>query len=330
MKFLLTGACGFIGSNVALNLLNEGHTILNLDKLTYAANTKDFKSINYNLIHIDISKLWDYPLVIDQIKEFQPDYVIHFAAESMVDRSLANNRVFFDSNVIGTWAILELLKILPIKKAIFFSTDEVYGSLHHALEDPTLGNKFYRGFRETERVDPRNPYAGSKAAADQITISYTHNFNLPICIVRPTNNYGPRQDKEKFIPKAITNILLRRKVPIFGSGNYYREWLYVDDTYTALNVILEKGRLGMVYNIGSANRCSNLTLLETICELLNTPHETPLVAFNDVIEHVTDRQGHDVAYAVDSTAIRNLGWEPKTTLRDGLASTINYYWHLLQ
>lgn len=323
MKFLLTGACGFIGSNVAFNLLNEGHTILNLDKLTYAANTRDFKSTNYKLIHVDISKLWDNPQTIDQIKEFQPDYVIHFAAESMVDRSLENNRVFFDSNVIGTWAILELLKILSVKKAIFFSTDEVYGSLHSALEDPTLGNKFYLGFRETERVDPRNPYAGSKAAADQITNSYIHNFDLPICIVRPTNNYGPRQDKEKLIPKAINNILLKCKIPIFGDGLFYREWLYIEDTYTALKILLEKGQCGMIYNIGSANRCSNLTLLKTICELLN-------VVFNDVIEYVTDRPGHDAAYAVDSTAIRNLGWEPKTTLRDGLTSTINYYWHLLQ
>jgi len=322
MKFLLTGACGFIGSNIALNLLKEGHQILNLDKLTYAANTAGFESFpvsHYKLIHIDTSKLLDSPSVISEIKDFNPDYIIHLAAESMVDRSLENNRVFFESNVLGTWAILELIKLLNIKKAVFFSTDEVYGSLsstagleHYKTDD------FLYGVHESAKLDPRNPYAGSKAAADQLTLSYVHNFELPVSMVRPTNNYGPRQDKEKLIPKAICNILCGKRIPIFGNGKFYREWIYVEDTYNAVMKVLENGRPGVVYNIGSGRRCSNIELIQLLCTLLN-------VDFNEVVEYVTDRKGHDIAYSVNSKLIREYGWHPNTALEDGLLLTIDYY-----
>ena len=318
MKYLLTGACGFIGSNIALNLLNNGHEVINLDKLTYAANTEGFdKYDKYKLIKLDICNLHVSDNVIDQIQQFKPDYIIHLAAESMVDRSLTENKIFFETNLMGTWNILELLRTLEFKKAIFFSTDEVYGSLN--LQNFSK-NDFTYGFRVTDPLSPRNPYAGSKAAADQVILSYTHSFNLPISIVRPTNNYGPRQAYEKFVPVIISSILNNKKIPIYGNGNFYREWLYVCDMCKAVEILIEKGKKGVIYNIGSGNRMSNLEIVNSICKLMDADPDK-------IIEFIADPRGdaHDKAYAVNSHQIRDLGWVPTSNMEDALSTTVDYY-----
>ena len=318
MKYLLTGACGFIGSNIAFSLLKKGHEVLNLDKLTYASNESGFESYsNYRLINIDISRLLDDRKVMKEIIKFQPDYVIHLAAESMVDRSLANNKIFFESNTIGTWNVLEIIKNLDIKKAIFFSTDEVYGSLELSS---FIANDVNYGFMPSNTLMPRNPYAGSKAAADQITISYIHSFKLPIIIVRPSNNYGARQADEKLVPVIINSILNGSKIPMYGNGNFYREWLYIEDMITAVQLLLEKGINGEVYNVGSGYRISNLELVNTISMLMDVRAE-------DFIEYVVDPRGsaHDKAYAVDSSKLRDIGWQSSFSIKQGLINTISYY-----
>lgn len=313
MKYFLTGACGFIGSNIALTLVEQGHEVLILDKLTYAANMTGLDHLRIAHLRQDLAALTQSAKQV--VREFSPDYVIHLAAESMVDRSLENNRVFFDTNVIGTWQLLELIKTLPIKKAVFFSTDETYGSLppeNFNESDPSFG------FKESQKLDPHNPYAGSKAAADQVTISYVHNFKLPVCIVRPTNNYGQRQHREKLLPLAITNLLQGKKIPVYGRGLNAREWLHVADTCSAVATLIEKGLPGEVYNVGSGSRCTNMHVLGLLCQILNLKLE-------DNISYVADRLGHDWAYAADSTKIRGLGWTPKIDLETGLRQTVEWY-----
>lgn len=311
MKITITGGCGFIGSNLVLSLTEEGHQLQIVDKLTYAASTRDIAG--NELLREDISCLSEK--AVERIKAFQPEIIIHAAAESMVDRSLSNNKVFFDTNVIGTWRILELIKEIQVEKAIFFSTDEVYGSVFSKFFDEK-NHKF--GFQEGDKLDPHNPYAGSKAAADQITISYIHNFKLPICIVRPTNNYGPRQHKEKLIPLAITNIINGKKVPIFGSGLNFREWLHVSDTCSAIKTLIHKGVTGKVYNIGSGVRHTNIDVIRYICEALG-------VSPAEEMQFVQDRLGHDAAYAVNSEAVRTLGWFPTVDLEEGIKQTVEWY-----
>jgi len=314
MKYLISGGCGFIGSNIVLDLLSRDNQILILDKMTYAANTQDLEeSFNLRLIKCDISNMSQD--ICDEIKKFKPDYLIHLAAESMVDRSLHNNRVFFETNVLGTWALLELMKGLELRKAVFFSTDETYGSLN--LEGFERENPKF-GFHINQKLDPHNPYAGSKAAADQVTLSYIHNFKHPICIIRPTNNYGPRQHKEKLLPLSITNLLQGKKIPVYGQGQNFREWLYVDDTCSAVNKLLADGTPGGVYNVGSGKRHSNMEVLAQLCKTMNT-------SLNDSIQYVTDRHGHDLAYAVDSTSMLEMGWSPKINLEEGLQKTVEWY-----
>lgn len=314
MKYLISGGCGFIGSNIVLDLLSRNNQILILDNITYAANTKGLEdSANLRTIKCDISCMPKD--ICDEVKNFKPDYLIHLAAESMVDRSLQNNRVFFETNVLGTWALLELMKELELRKAVFFSTDETYGSL--ALEGfDTTNPKF--GFDVNQKLDPHNPYAGSKAAADQVTLSYIHNFKHPICIVRPTNNYGPRQHKEKLLPLSITNLMQGKKIPVYGTGINFREWLYVDDTCAAINKLLAAGEVGKVYNIGSGKRHSNMEVLAQLCKIMN-------LSLDESIQYVTDRKGHDLAYAVDSTSMLALGWVPQVDLNEGLKKTVEWY-----
>jgi dTDP-glucose 4,6-dehydratase len=314
MKYLISGGFGFIGSNIVLDLLSKDNQILILDKLTYAANTKGLEErSNLRLIKCDISNMSQD--VCTQIKNFKPDYLIHLAAESMVDRSLHDNRVFFETNVLGTWALLELMKGLEIRKAVFFSTDETYGSL--CLEGFNRDSSKF-GFSTEQKLDPHNPYAGSKAAADQVTLSYIHNFKLPICIVRPTNNYGPRQHKEKLLPLSITNLLQNKKIPVYGAGLNFREWLYVDDTCSAVSMLLADGKIGEVYNIGSGKRHTNMEVLTQLCKIMN-------LSLDDSIQYVTDRHGHDLAYAVDSTSMLELGWQPQIRLDEGLQKTVEWY-----
>lgn len=317
MKYFLTGACGFIGSNLALSLLERGHEVLNLDNLTYAANQKGFEKYkNYQLIVYDVSKLQNKDDISKSVKyriqEFKPDYVVHLASESMVDKSLINDEIFLESNVKGTWALLTLLKEMPVKKAVFFSTDEVYGSFEDGIETDNVAF----GFKEIDKTNPKNPYAGTKASADQLTIAYTSNYKLPICIIRPSNNYGSRQNEEKFIPKCITNTLQGKPIPVYGKGDcYFREWLHVEETCRAVELLLEKGK-PEVYNVGSGKRCHNLEVINLIGKILEvTPN----------IIHVTDRVNHDVAYAVNSEKIRQLGWTSNIDLTTGLADTIKYY-----
>ena len=320
MKYLITGGLGFIGSNLILDLLKKGHQVLNLDKLTYAANREVCNQIppsQYQLLVVDLAQLDEKHPDWGKILAFQPDYLVHLAAESAVDKSLTNNRIFFESNILGTWALLELLKQLPVIKAVFFETDEVYGSLD--LENYQIDNYQY-GFRESDKLDPKNPYAGSKAAAAQVTLSYQHAFGLPICPVRPTNNFGGFQADDKLIPRAITRFLRGEKIPVYGNGIFYREWIYVTDTVSAVEKILEMGEPQKTYNIGTGERHSNIEVIENIAHLMG-------LSYPEVVEFIPDPRGraHDAAYAVDSTEVRKLGWAPKIGLEKGLEMTIDFY-----
>jgi len=313
MKYLVTGACGFIGSNYLQSLLAKGHQVFNIDCQTYAAQHFLHPTSNYTLLPINTNDVLE-GVHLARIKEFQPDYLVHFAAESMVDRSLEEmaSFSFTRSNVSGTLNLLELMRRVPFTKAVFLSTDEVYGS---------LPDESAPGFTEQQLLNPSNPYAGTKAAADQLTISYVHNFKLPIVILRPSNNYGPNQHEEKFIPKCIKNFLAKQKIPLYGSGTNIREWTYVQDTCGVIEFLLQHGVSGEVYNFGSGIRVSNLRIIEMLSHLTN-------IKFTDAYQHVPDRLGHDQAYGLNCRKIlklmRSVGLKPSfLPLDKGLLHTFN-------
>lgn len=315
MKYLITGGCGFIGSNYIQSLLLKGHQVLNIDCKTYAAQRFLGPITNYNILPINTNDVLE-GIHLGQIKSFQPDYLVHFAAESMVDRSLEEMAAFTfaRSNALGTLNILELMRRVPVAKAVFLSTDEVYGSLPG--EDSP-------GFTEQQLLNPSNPYAGSKAAADQLTISYVHNFKLPIVILRPSNNYGPNQHEEKFIPKCIKNLLTKQKIPLYGSGTNIREWTYVQDTCGVIEFLLQHGVSGEAYNFGSGIRISNLQIIEMLSHFTNTK-------FTDAYQHVPDRLGHDRAYGLNCRKLlklmRSAGLRPSfLPLDKGLLHTVNAF-----
>ena len=312
MRLLVTGGAGFIGSNFILYWLKHHpqDQIINLDKLTYAGNLDNLKSIektpNYQFIKGDIA---DPKIVAKAIKDV--DVVVHFAAETHVDRSITGPAEFVLTNVVGTQVLLDASVKAKIKRFHHISTDEVYGQL--ALDSQ-------KKFSETTLYDPRSPYSASKAASDHLVRAYYHTFNLPITISNCSNNYGPYQFPEKFIPLAITNLLEGKKVPVYGDGKYVRDWLYVDDHCQAIDLILEKGKIGETYCIGGlVEDLNNLEIIKKICQIMGKN-------FDDSVEFVTDRPGHDRRYAVDWSKIKNeLGWQPKANFDTHLASTIKWY-----
>jgi dTDP-glucose 4,6-dehydratase len=313
MNLLVTGGAGFIGSNFILYWLKKypQDKIINLDKLTYAGNLENLKSVesnkNYHFIKGDII---DFKLVNEIIKEFQIDTIVHFAAESHVDRSILDPLPFVRTNVEGTYVLLEAALKNKIKRFHHISTDEVFGSLE-------LGTK--EKFNEKTPYNPRSPYSASKAASDHLVRAYFYTYNLPITISNCSNNYGPYQFPEKLIPLAITNLIEGKKVPVYGDGLYVRDWLYVEDHCRAIDLILHKGKVGETYFIGSLTEdISNIDLIKKILKLMNKDESN--------IEFVKDRPGHDRRYAIDWSKInQELGWQPEVDLDTGLEITINWY-----
>lgn len=323
MKILVTGGAGFIGSNFILYWLGRypHDEIVNLDALTYAGNlanlTKIENSSGYSFVKGNIC---DSQLVGKLMKGVES--VIHFAAESHVDRSISGPQIFIKTNIVGTQILLDAALTAGIKHFHYISTDEVFGAL------PLKSKK---KFNEKTLYNPHSPYSASKAAADHLVRAYFHTYGLPITITNCSNNFGPYQFPEKLLPLAITNLLEGKKVPIYGDGLYVRDWLYVEDHCQAIDLVLNKGKIGETYCVGGMTKdVSNLEIIKKVCQIMGKN-------FKDSVEFVKDRPGHDRRYAVDWQKINHeLGWKPKYSFDDYLAKTINWYknnvdwWKLLK
>ena len=317
-RLLVTGGAGFIGSafiRYVLHAVSDIH-IVNLDLLTYAGNLKNLESVQedprYSFVKGDIC---DEPLVEKLCKEHQIDTIVHFAAESHVDRSIRGPRAFFETNVGGTLSLLEVVRRLPHIHFHHVSTDEVYGSLSESGY-----------FCESSPYRPNSPYAASKAASDHFVRAYAHTYGLSTTLSHCSNNYGPYQFPEKFIPHMILNALKKNPLPVYGSGVNVRDWLYVDDHADALWQILDKGEKGEVYDIGGSFEMRNLDLLEQILEHLAAHQQKDLQQYRQLITFVPDRPGHDLRYAIDGSKIQQqLGWQPQHDLHTGLRKTITWY-----
>lgn len=325
---LTTGGAGFIGSNFVLDwFASSGEPVVNLDKLTYAGNLQNLAGLhgspNHIFVHGDIG---DARLTLELLREHRPRAVINFAAESHVDRSIHGPEAFVQTNVVGTFHLLESVRAywssLPeSEKAAFrflhVSTDEVYGSL--GKDDPA--------FRETNRYEPNSPYSASKAASDHLVRAYHHTYGLPVLTTNCSNNYGPFHFPEKLIPLCIQNALNGKPLPIYGDGQQIRDWLYVKDHCSAIRRVLEAGTVGEVYNVGGWNEKANLDVVNTLCEILD--ELSPRADGNSYraqITFVTDRPGHDRRYAIDAGKLeRELGWRPQETFETGMRKTVRWY-----
>lgn len=320
MKILVTGGAGFIGSNFIHYILDKhpDYKITNLDLLTYAGNLENLKDLennpNYKFVKGDIA---DKNLVGDLVKD--ADVIVHFAAESHVDRSIIEPDAFIRSNILGTYNLLNAARKNGDKRFHHISTDEVFGSL--GSKDPA--------FNENTPYDPRSPYSASKAASDHLVRAYYHTYGLPITISNCSNNYGPYQFPEKLIPLFITNLMEGKKVPLYGDGMNIRDWLYVKDHCEAIDLIIHEGKIGETYNIGGDCEKSNLEIANKIIEFVvdkNPPNSPFRKRGGDWIEFVKDRLGHDRRYAIDFSKIKNeLGWAPRTDFEEGLRKTIKWY-----
>jgi dTDP-glucose 4,6-dehydratase len=324
---LVTGGAGFIGSNFVLSTVSQtGEPIVNLDKLTYAGNLRSLAALEGDARHVFVrGDIGDRELVRRLLAEHRPRALVHFAAESHVDRSIHGPAEFVQTNVVGTFNLLEEARAywqgLPgaEREAFRFlhvSTDEVYGSLGAA--DPA--------FTEQTPYAPNSPYAASKAASDHLVRAYHHTYGLPTLTTNCSNNYGPYQFPEKLIPLVIHNALAGKRLPVYGDGANVRDWLYVLDHCEAVRLVLERGKAGETYNIGGASEKKNLDVVRTLCALLDEARPRAHGRYADLIEFVTDRPGHDRRYAMDATKLaRELGWRPKESFETGLAKTVQWY-----
>ena len=322
MKILITGGAGFIGSAVVRQAIRDGHEVVNLDALTYAANLANVKSVSnapgYAFEQVDIR---DRAALDRVFAEHRPDAVMHFAAESHVDRSIDGPGEFIETNINGTYNLLEAARTFWTREGKpegfrfhHISTDEVFGSLG---EDGQ--------FTETTPYDPRSPYSASKAASDHLVRAWHETYGLPVVMTNCSNNYGPFHFPEKLVPVVILKALAGEPIPVYGDGGNVRDWLYVEDHADALLTVLEKGELGRSYNIGGENEARNIDLVRTICAHMDDLHPAG-APHADLITFVTDRPGHDRRYAIDPTRIRNeLGWRPSVTVEEGLRRTVEWY-----
>jgi dTDP-glucose 4,6-dehydratase len=310
-KVLVTGGAGFIGGNFVQYMVNKypHYDIYNLDLLTYAGDLtkhRDYETKNnYHFVKADIA---DREVIIPLFEKENFDFVVHFAAESHVDRSITDPGVFVRTNVLGTQVLLDVVRQVGITKFLHVSTDEVYGELD--FDSTTF-------FTEDTPLQPNNPYSASKASSDLLVRAYHETYGLPINITRCSNNYGPYHFPEKLIPLAISRVLNDQKVPVYGDGKNIRDWLHVIDHCIAIDLVLHKGIYGEVYNVGGHNERSNLEVVKTIISTLGKSE--------DLIEFVKDRLGHDKRYAIDPTKLEQLGWEPTYTFETGIAQTIQWY-----
>lgn len=313
MTIIVTGGAGFIGSNFIFHMLEKypDYRIVCLDKLTYAGNLSTLKNImdnpNFRFVKADIC---DRKAVFGLFKEETPDIVVNFAAESHVDRSIEDPEIFLKTNIIGTATLMDACREYKVKRYHQVSTDEVYGDL--PLDRPDLF------FTETTPLHTSSPYSSSKASADLLVLAYFRTYGLPVTISRCSNNYGPYHFPEKLIPLMIINALADKKLPVYGEGLNVRDWLYVEDHCKAIDLIIHKGRVGEVYNIGGHNEMKNIDIVKIICRALDKPES--------LITRVEDRKGHDMRYAIDPTKIHSeLGWLPETKFVDGIQKTIKWY-----
>lgn len=313
MKICVTGGAGFIGGNFVQYMVNKypDYEILNLDLLTYAGNLETLKPVenepNYRFVRGDIA---DRSFIMDLFKKEKFDVVVNFAAESHVDRSITDPGIFVQTNVMGTQVLMDACKEYGVKRFHQVSTDEVYGDL--PLDRPDLF------FHEDTPLHTSSPYSSSKASADLFVMAYERTFGLPVTISRCSNNYGPYQFPEKLIPLILSRALDDKPLPVYGKGENVRDWLHVSDHCEAIDLILHKGKVGEVYNVGGHNEKTNLEVVKTILQELGKPES--------LIEFVTDRPGHDLRYAIDPAKIeRELGWKPKFTFDTGMHQTIQWY-----
>lgn len=324
---LVTGGAGFIGANFVLDWIAEtGEPVLNLDALTYAGNLESLKSLQGDARHVFVKgDIGDRALLDRLLAEHRPRAVVHFAAESHVDRSIHGPGAFIKTNIEGTYTLLEAVRahwsVLPAgeKEAFRFhhvSTDEVYGSLKPA--DPA--------FTEKNTYEPNSPYSASKAASDHLVRAWHHTYGLPVLTTNCSNNYGPYHFPEKLIPLMIVNALAGKPLPVYGDGMQVRDWLYVKDHASAIRTVLAKGRVGETYNVGGWNERPNIEIVRSVCALLDEMRPDPAGSYSRLITHVTDRPGHDRRYAIDARKIeRELGWRPAETFETGIRKTVRWY-----
>jgi dTDP-glucose 4,6-dehydratase len=328
MTILVTGAAGFIGSNFVLDWFEQcNEDIISLDKLTYAGNPENLKSLEKNNHHIFVKgDIADEKLVASILKDYQPRAIINFAAESHVDRSIHGPKDFIDTNIVGTYSLLEMArnywhnldkKLKNNFRFLQVSTDEVYGSLE--INDPP--------FSETNSYAPSSPYSASKAASDHLVRAWHHTYGLPVITTNCSNNYGPYHFPEKLIPLCILNALNGEALPIYGNGQQIRDWLYVKDHCNAIRLVLEEGQLGETYNVGGSNEKTNLDVVEALCKILDElKPKKDGSKYATQITYVKDRPGHDKRYAIDATKLQSkLGWMPQETFESGIRKTVKWY-----
>lgn len=322
-NLLVTGGCGFIGSAFVRKAISSGFNIINIDALTYAATLGSTSEIELSDKYCFVeTNIIDKNKLEEIFSKYSPDAVIHFAAESHVDRSIESSKDFIETNIIGTYNLLEVSRsfISKNKKSNFrflhISTDEVYGS---------LGNDKSDLFTENTRYDPRSPYSASKASSDHLVRAWNNTYKLPTLITNCSNNYGPFQFPEKLIPKTIAHALSELPITIYGDGSHVRDWLFVDDHVDAIISVLQNGKIGSTYNVGGNNECSNYELVNKICNILEQLSPNTY-KYSSLIKFVKDRPGHDERYAIDSSKISSdLGWAPSRTIDDGLLETVQWY-----
>ena len=325
---LVTGGAGFIGANFVLDWLAQSdEPVVNLDKLTYAGNLQTLAPLDGNAQHVFVKgDIGDAELVGELLRTHRPRAIINFAAESHVDRSIHGPEDFIQTNIVGTFHLLEAVRAYwgglsgEVKAGFRFlhvSTDEVYGSL--SAQDAA--------FTETHRYEPNSPYSASKAASDHLVRAYHHTYGLPVLTTNCSNNYGPYHFPEKLIPLMIVNALAGKALPVYGDGMQVRDWLYVKDHCSAIRRVLEAGRPGEVYNVGGWNEKPNIDIVHTVCSLLDEMRpRTDGISYKAQIAHVTDRPGHDRRYAIDAGKIqRELGWQPAETFESGIRKTVDWY-----
>jgi dTDP-glucose 4,6-dehydratase len=325
MKLLITGGAGFIGSAVVRQAISGGHSVINVDALTYAANLNNLNTVkNHQNYCFEEANICDGSRIAALLEKYQPDGVMNLAAESHVDRSISGPADFIQTNLVGTFTLLEAVRtywdtLNTNAKAGFrfhhISTDEVFGDL--SLDAPA--------FKETTPYNPSSPYSASKAGSDHLVRAWARTYGLPCLITNTSNNYGPYQFPEKLIPVVILKILRGEKIPVYGRGQNIRDWLYVEDHAEALLAVLKKGQIGETYNIGGNSEITNIDLVKMLCELTDT-HLGHSKTSQDLIEFVSDRPGHDYRYAINNEKItRDIGWQPKTLLKEGLKKTVDWY-----
>lgn len=324
---LVTGGAGFIGSNFVLDWLAQNDEgVVNVDKLTYAGNLNTLRSLQSDVRHVFVrADICDRAALDEILARHKPRAVLHFAAESHVDRSIHGPAEFVQTNVVGTFTLLEAVRAfwgalpLPERHAFRFlhvSTDEVFGSL--SADDPQ--------FSETTAYAPNSPYSASKAGSDHLVRAYHHTYGLPVLTTNCSNNYGPHHFPEKLIPLMIQHALEGKSLPIYGDGKNVRDWLYVTDHCAAIRTVLSEGRVGETYNVGGWNEKTNLEVVETLCTLLDEMNPKGAGSYSDQITYVTDRPGHDRRYAIDASKLeRELGWKPAETFETGLRKTVDWY-----